>query len=132
MDDKSIDIQSLLKRVRTVMPDVEVSEKHMFGGITLMLNGNMLCCASKKGLMVRVGKQAEAEAEALQLPKARPCDGAGHKMPGFVMIDPEGLRKDKDLAAAVKLALNYVTAMPTKEQQPKATSLRPKLVTHRP
>jgi TfoX/Sxy family transcriptional regulator of competence genes len=37
-----------------------VTEKRMFGGITFLLNGNMLCCASKQGLMVRVGKEAEA------------------------------------------------------------------------
>ncbi|MFZ5523543.1 MAG: TfoX/Sxy family protein [Pseudomonadota bacterium] len=120
----------LLQRVRAVMPDVEVAEKRMFGGVTLMLNGNMLCCASKKGLMVRVGK--EAEAAALQLPHARPCDGAGHKMPGFVMIDPAGLSRERDLAAAIRMALRYVSAMPLKDQATKATSRRPRVVTHRP
>ena len=58
--------QLLLERVRGFLPDVTVTEKRMFGGVTLMLNGNMLCCASKKGLMVRVGK--EAEVKALKLP----------------------------------------------------------------
>lgn len=125
-----LDVQSLLQRVRAVMPDVEVAEKRMFGGVTLMLNGNMLCCASNKGLMVRVGK--EAEAKALQLPHARPCDGAGHKMPGFVMIDPEGLSRDRDLAVGVKMALHYVSAMPPKDQPTKATSRRPRVVSHRP
>lgn len=129
MKEHSLDIQSLLQRVRAVMPDVEVAEKRMFGGVTLMLGGNMLCCASKKGLMIRVGK--EAEAKALQLPHARPCDGAGHKMPGFVMIDPEGLSRDRDLAAGIKLALHYVSAMPAKDQAVKATSRRPKVVSHR-
>lgn len=129
MKDRSLDIQSLLQRVRAVMPDVEVAEKRMFGGVTLMLNGNMLCCASKKGLMIRVGK--EAETKALQLPHARPCDGAGHKMPGFVMIDPEGLARDRDLAAGIKMALHYVYAMPAKEQPIRATSRRPRVVSHR-
>jgi len=130
MNAKTLDVQSLLQRVHAVMPDVEVAEKRMFGGVTLMLNGNMLCCASKKGLMVRVGK--EAEAQALQLPHARPCDGAGHKMPGFVMIDPEGLSHDRDLAAGVKMALQYVSAMPPKDQPTKASSRRPRVVSHRP
>lgn len=130
MDAKSLDVQSLLQRVRAILPDVEVEEKRMFGGTTLMLNGNMLCCASKKGLMVRVGK--EAEAKALTLPHARPCDGAGHKMPGFVMIDPEGLNRDSELVAGVKMALSYVSAMPPKEQGTNATSRRPRVVSHRP
>jgi len=130
MDAKTLDVQSLLQRVRAVMPDVELAEKRMFGGVTLMLNGNMLCCASKKGLMVRVGK--EAEEKALKLPHVRPCDGAGHKMPGFVMIDPEGLSHDRYLASGVKMALHYVSAMPPKDQPTKATMRRPKLVSHRP
>jgi len=130
MDARTLDVQSLLQRVRAVMPEVEVAEKRMFGGVTLMLNGNMLCCASKKGLMVRVGK--EAEAKALKLPHTRPCDGTGHKMPGFVMIDPEGLNHDSELVAGVKMALSYVSAMPPKEQATKATSRRPRVVSHRP
>ena len=130
MNTKTLDVQSLLQRVYAVMPDVEVAEKRMFAGVTLMLNGNMLCCASKKGLMVRVDK--EVEAKALQLPHARPCDGAGHKMLGFVMIDPEGLSRDRDLAAEIKLALSYVSAMPPKDQSTKATSRRPRVVSYRP
>jgi hypothetical protein len=38
----------------------------MFGGITFLLDGNMLSCASPKGLMVRVG--AAAEKHALESP----------------------------------------------------------------
>lgn len=120
--------QRLIERIHGVLDGLETVEKPMFGGVTLMLNGNMLCCASNKGLMVRVGK--EAEAQALRLPHARPCDGAGHKMPGFIMIDPEGVRRDDDLATAVAMALRYVEALPPKEARPKATSRRPSLMTH--
>lgn len=125
MNNETAETTVLLKRVRAALPDIELEEKCMFGGITLMLNGNMLCCTSKKGLMVRVGK--EAEAKALKLPHAAPCDGAGHKMPGFVMIAPEGL--ERGLAAGVKMALEYVSALPPKA--PKATARKPKLVSHR-
>lgn len=124
------ELQNLAERVRAKLHGVEVAEKRMFGGITFMLNGNMLCCVTNKGLMVRVGK--EVEADALLLPHARPCDGAGHKMPGFVMIAHEGLRRNSDVSAALKLALHYVSNLPPKEQLPKATSRRPKLVGHTP
>lgn len=122
-----VDTQQILVRVRTELVGREVAEKKMFGGITLMLNGNMLCCASKKGLMVRVGK--EAEAKALQLPHARPCDGAGHKMPGFVMIAPEGL--EHSLTAGIRLALDFVLSLPPKEHMHKTNARKPKLVSHR-
>lgn len=129
MDDKSnpADPQQILARVRAALAGREVAEKKMFGGVTLMLDGNMLCCASKKGLMVRVGK--EAEEKALRLPHARPCDGAGHRMPGFVLIAPEGL--ERSLSTGMRLALDFVSALPPKEQKPKANARKPKLVSHR-
>ncbi len=123
-----IEPASLLQRVRAALPKAELEEKRMFGGVCLMLNGNMLCHASKKGLMVRVGK--EQEAAALRLAHFAPCDGAGHTMPGFVIIAPEGLLDDKGLKAGLKMAMLYVSAMPAKK--PKATATKPKLVSHRP
>lgn len=123
----SVDIHQILVHVRTELVGREVVEKKMFGGITLMLNGNMLCCASKKGLMVRVGK--EAEAKALQLPHARPCDGTGHKMPGFVMIAPEGL--ERSLTEGIRLALDFVLSLPPKEQISKTKAHKSKRVSHR-
>jgi len=124
----SNETQHLIERVRNALPPLDLIEKRMFGGVTLMLNGNMLCCVSKKGLMVRVGK--EAEAQALRLPHAHPCDGAGRAMPGFIMIDPEGIRGDDDLAAAVGMALRYVETLPSKASLSKATSRKPTLMTH--
>lgn len=121
------DIPQLRGWVREFLAGRVITEKRMFGGITFMLDGNMLCCASSKGLMVRVGK--EAEAKALRLPHARPCDGAGHRMPGFVMLGGEGLRSRQDITAGLELALHYVSAMPPKAVLPKATSRRPRLVT---
>lgn len=123
-------MRNLAERLRRELHDLKIVEKRMFGGITFMLNGNMLCCATNKGLMVRVGK--EAEAAALLLPHAHPCDGAGHKMPGFVIIAHEGLLQNRDLSAALRLALHYVAALPAKEQLPKATSRRPKFADHTP
>lgn len=110
----------LLERVRVMLSHLPVKEKLMFGGVTLMLNNNMLCCISKKGLMIRVGEAAEAE--ALELPHARPCDGAGHRMSGFVMLDYLGLGDGSSLAAGLDMALRYVSALQPKENQSKFTS----------
>lgn len=122
---EAMEIQSLLERIRTKFSGVPTEEKRMFGGVTFMLNGNMLCCASKKGLMIRVGKTAEPK--TLRLPHAQPCNGAGHKMPGFIMVAPDGIRQDKDLTTCLKLALDYVSGLPPKIAKPKATAIRPKL-----
>lgn len=123
-----LDPALLLQRVRAALPNHALEEKRMFGGVCLMLNGNMLCHTSKKGLMVRVGK--EQEDAALRLAHFAPCDGAGHKMPGFVIIAPEGLHDDKGLKSGLKMAMQYVSALPIKN--PKATAIKPKVVSHRP
>src|SRR5258708_38865971 len=94
-----------------------VIAKRMFSGLTLMLNGNMLCCVSAKGLMVRVG--AAAEPRALQRPFVARCLGAGRPMAGFLLVEPPGIAADADLQAWLDLALAYVGALPPKAVKPR-------------
>ena len=76
--DPSIDPLLLAARVEDALPAGLATQKRMFGGITFLVSGNMLCCATRTGLMVRVG--AAAQAEALASPFWRPCLGAGRRM----------------------------------------------------
>ncbi len=47
----------LVSRMRAVLVAAgNISEMKMFGGTAFMLNGNMLASSSKRGLMLRVGK----------------------------------------------------------------------------
>jgi hypothetical protein len=41
------DVLILAERIRAELPAEHVTERRMFRGITFLLNGNMLCCASK-------------------------------------------------------------------------------------
>lgn len=107
----------LVNRVRDRLADQPIIAKRMFGGLTFMLNGNMLCCISKKGLMVRVG--AAAEPEALTRPNATPCLGAGRPMVGFIMVGPDGVADDADLEGWLGLALAYVELLPPKKTKPR-------------
>ena len=107
----------LIERTRALIPDGNVEQKKMFGSTCFMVNGNMLVCASKRGLMARVGK--DQEAEALANPYASPCRPAGRPMPGFIRVEPEGIESDKDLKGWVDLARNYVCALPPKQARPK-------------
>ena len=88
-----------------------VSEIKMFGGIGFMLNGNMVATASKRGLMLRVGKGCKDEALA-QL-SARPVQMRGRTMEGYAFIDPAGLN-DERVRAGVELALAHVRTLPPK------------------
>src|SRR5258708_5307984 len=107
-----IDPAFLAERIQSALAPAVAEQKRMFGGITFLINGNMLCCASKSGLMVRVG--AAANGEALASPFARPCLGAGRQMPGFIMVEPAGIESERDLRAWLALARVYVEALPPK------------------
>ena len=49
--------ENLAERIRAVLAGTgSVREVRMFGGLCFMLNGNMVAGASKRGLLVRVGK----------------------------------------------------------------------------
>jgi hypothetical protein len=113
MGDKQ-EVAALAARVRTALADDhQITEKRMFGGITFLMGGNMLCCASMQGLMVRVG--ADAEATALSRPFARPCLGAGRPMTGFIMVEPAGIEEPADLARWLGMARAYVGLLPPKK-----------------
>jgi TfoX/Sxy family transcriptional regulator of competence genes len=106
--------QALVERVRTCLDDIGpiVTERKMFGGTTFLVSGNMLCCVSKSGLMVRVG--AKAEPNALAQPFAQPCLGAGRPMAGFIMVAFDGVASDPELNAWLAMARAYVEPMPAK------------------
>src|ERR1700730_14704753 len=106
------DVEILAERVRAGI-DRPIVAKRMFAGLTFMLEGNMLCCVSTKGLMVRVG--AAAESEALKRPLVARCLGTGRPMAGFLLVEPQGVAGDADLRAWLGLALAYVGDLPPKK-----------------
>lgn len=104
----------LLERMRFAMADLPgVTERAMFGGVALMLDGNMCVGAMKGGgMMVRLPVE-EAES-AVQEPHAHEMDMTGRRMRGWVIVEGEGLADDEDLQAWVDRAVAYVRTLPPK------------------
>ena len=94
-----------------------ISEVWMFGGIGFMLNGNMVAAVSKRGLLLRVGK--DRQGEALARPGARPMEMQGRRMEGYVYVDPETL-DDRALKAWLGEASSYVRTLPPKAAKAKS------------
>src|SRR3990170_5189072 len=106
--------EKLAERVRRALtPREGLSEKKMFGGIALMLRGNMCCGIVRDQLMVRVGP--ERYDDALARPHARPMDFTGRAMKGMVYIGPEGLKSDADLAAWLRRGVEFAATLPAKK-----------------
>lgn len=108
------DMEHLADRIRNLLSDdPNISEKKMFGGVCFMLNGNMMCGPVKSGnMMLRVGKELEAEARAK--PFTREMDFTGKPMKGFIFVEPEGFETEQQLYAWIAFATKFVGALPAK------------------
>ena len=74
-----------------------ITEKKMFGGLSFLQNGKMLCGVLKDLLVLRVGP--EEAAKLLKKPHVRPMDFTGRPMKGFVYVEPGGSKSAAQLAA---------------------------------
>lgn len=90
-----------------------LSERKMFGGLALLIGGNMAVAASGQGgLMLRVG---EAQGESLLAHvHAEPIVMRGREMTGWLRIDPAGLATEEDLARWADLGVAYARSLPAK------------------
>jgi hypothetical protein len=86
-------------------------EVKMFSGIGFMLNGNLTSTASKRGVLMRVGK--DRLDKALAQPGARPMIMRGRPMEGYVFVDSPDLTESAG-KALLKLALAFVHTLPRK------------------
>lgn len=105
--------EGLAERVREHLgerPDME--EKRMFGGVAVMLNGNVACGILNDDLIVRVGP--DRYRAALGKPGTREFDITGRSMNGWVMVGPDGLEADTDLANWIDLGISFALSLPPK------------------
>jgi TfoX/Sxy family transcriptional regulator of competence genes len=98
-------------------------EVGMFGGIGFMLNGNLAAMASKRGLLVRVGK--DRLDQALAQPGAHPMIMRGGPMEGYIFVDTPDLT-DGAAKALLKLTRAFVQTLPQKVPGAKATRTKRK------
>jgi DNA-binding winged helix-turn-helix (wHTH) protein/TfoX/Sxy family transcriptional regulator of competence genes len=104
--------ENLAERIRVVLAGTgSVREVRMFGGLCFMLNGNMVAGASKRGLLVRVGK--DQHTRALARPDAKRMEMSGRPMEGYVFIDPPP-RDEQTLREWLDLAVAFVNTLPAK------------------
>ena len=107
--------EQLAERVREVVSARPgVTERKMFGGLGWMVGGNMACgVMSTGGLLVRIDPDDVADAcrephvHEFGRPGARP-------MRGFVIVEPEALAADGDLARWVDTGADRAASLPPK------------------
>lgn len=90
-----------------------LSEKKMFGGICLLLHGNMLAGYGPKGALYRPGKAAEGE--VLALDGVEPMMQGTRRMGGFVRVPADVFDDDALRQKLTQLSLAHVAGLPPKE-----------------
>ena len=105
--------EALADRLRGVFSGrSDVREQRMFGGLTFMVAGNMACGVSGDELMVRVGR--DAYAEALAQPHTREMTFTGRALEGMVFVAPEGIATEAQLQTWVERGVAYAGTRPSK------------------
>ena len=104
--------EELAERVRAQLDDEPgLTERKMFGGIGWMLEGNMAVGMISTGLLVRLGQDADA---AISEPHASAPMMGSRVMKGFVVVAPEGVETDEQLAAWVARGSDVARSLPPK------------------
>lgn len=96
----------LAERIRKRLSTLpEVAEKEMMGGLTFMYNNKMCIGIIKDEMMCRIDPALHDE--AVEKNGCREMDFTGRPIRGYVMIDDNGMKREKDFEYWVNLALDY-------------------------
>lgn len=102
----------LAERIRSELSGLPFVEKKMFGGVGFLLNGNMACGVNKDDLIVRV--DPEKHGTLLKKPHAKPFDLTGKPMKGWLLVEVDGVKTEKQLSAWVKEGVEFALTLPPK------------------
>src|ERR1700693_643282 len=106
--------EELADRIRALIgAERGLSEKKMFGGLAFLLGGNMALAASGQGgLLVRVDP-AQCD-KLLDSTKATMAVRRGRPMQGWLRVDVQHVRTERQLAHWVDVATTYARSLPEK------------------
>ena len=106
--------EELADRIRELVAgEPGLTEQKMFGGLAFLIGGNMAVAASGQG-----GILVRADPTGRTVPRRddeRPPHGdAGRQMRGWLRVDAEDVRSERDLARWVELGTTYARSLPAK------------------
>jgi len=106
--------EELATRIRDLVAgESGLTEKKMFGGLAFLIGGNMAVAASGQGgVLVRVDPAQSDNLVATT--NARLMEMRGRSMPGWLRVDPDDLRTERQLARWVELGTTYARSLPAK------------------
>jgi TfoX/Sxy family transcriptional regulator of competence genes len=105
--------EGLATRLRDLVgAEPGLTQKKMFGGLAMLLHGNMAVGVHGDTLIVRTDPTQQAD--LLTEPGARVFDMTGRPMKGWLLVDPAGHAEDDDLHRWVDRGIAYARSLPPK------------------
>jgi hypothetical protein len=105
--------EKLAQRIREIVYlEKDPSERKMFGGVAFMVGGHMVAGLIGDRLMARIPPAMHEE--ALCKPHVAVMDFTGRPMAGYIYVDAEGIKTEKQLAYWLKLGIGHVRTLPPK------------------
>ena len=104
----------LADRIRALLEgEADLTEKKMFGGLAFLIGGNMAVAASGQGgLLVRA--DPETSDALLTSTGVRPMEMRGKQMQGWLRVDSDATRTERQLERWVRLGVGYARTLPAK------------------
>lgn len=100
----------LASRVRQILRDTpNLSESGFFNSISFMVGDKMICGVLGNRLLVHVGLRNWQE--ALGQPHTWLFHISGRPLPGYVLVELEGLKTDDNLRAWVQRGLDFALSL---------------------
>ena len=106
--------EELADRIRALIgSEPALTEKKMFGGLAFLVGGNMAVGASGQGgILVRVDP-AQSD-ELVETTNARLMEMRGRSMQGWIRVDADDLRTERELSEWVERGAAYARSLPPK------------------
>jgi hypothetical protein len=105
--------EGLATRLRDLVgAEPGLTEKKMFGGLAMLVYGNMAVGVHGDALIVRTDPAQQAD--LLAEPGARTFDLTGRPMKGWLLVDPVGHAEDDDLRRWVNRGIGYARSLAPK------------------
>jgi TfoX/Sxy family transcriptional regulator of competence genes len=106
--------EDLAQRIRSLVgTERHLTEKRMFGGLAVLVGGNMAIAASGQGgILVRVGP--ERSDQLVTTTKASAAIMRGRPMRGWLRVGADDVRTTRQLAKWVDLGVGFARSLPPK------------------
>ena len=98
--------EKLADKIRERLVDLpNIEEKEMMGGLTFMYNGKMCVGIIKDEMICRI--DPEFHDTAIEMTGCRTMDFTRRPMKGYVMIDNNGMRTQREFEYWINLSLDF-------------------------